>query len=46
MIAKIENRIAGPEEPLSDLGEKTFMKYWKRRVIEVILEHGNAFYGD
>ena len=46
MIAKIENRVAGPEEPLSDLGEKTFMKYWKRRIIDVILERGTAHYGD
>lgn len=29
MLARYENRISGPEEPLSDLGTKAFEKYYK-----------------
>ncbi|TNJ27585.1 Histone acetyltransferase MYST1 [Giardia muris] len=37
LIGGVENRQAGPEEPLSKLGEATFHIYWRRRVLEYIL---------
>lgn len=37
LIGGVENRQAGPEEPLSKLGEATFHMYWRRRVLEYIL---------
>lgn len=33
----IEDKPGGPERPLSDLGHKTYVSYWTRRVIEVLL---------
>ncbi|KAH0574536.1 Histone acetyltransferase [Spironucleus salmonicida] len=44
MLAKVENRIAGPEEPLSDLGEKSFFKYWKIKVLECIIQRSDEYF--
>lgn len=32
MLAGYENRVSGPEEPLSDLGSKAFEKYYKYKI--------------
>lgn len=34
MLARTENRVGGPEEPLSDLGTQSFKTYWKRRLVK------------
>jgi hypothetical protein len=36
-LSMIEDKPGGPERPLSDLGHKTYVSYWTRRVIEVLL---------
>ena len=36
-LSMIEDKPGGPERPLSDLGHKTYVGYWTRRVIEVLI---------
>ena len=33
-----EDKPGGPERPLSDLGHRTYVSYWTRRVVTVLLE--------
>lgn len=33
--------IGSPEKPLSDLGQKAFLSYWKKAIIETIFEYGD-----
>ncbi|GKT13802.1 histone acetyltransferase [Aduncisulcus paluster] len=42
MLAKKEGRIAGPEEPLSDLGLVLFLSYWKREIIRYLKDKKEA----
>jgi len=37
-LSMIENKPGGPERPLSDLGHRTYVNFWTRRVIKVLLE--------
>ena len=37
-LSMIEDMPGGPERPLSDLGHKTYVSYWTRRVIEVLMD--------
>ena len=34
----IEQKPGGPERPLSDLGHRTYVSYWTRRVVKVLLD--------
>jgi len=34
----IENKPGGPERPLSDLGHRTYVNFWTRRVIKVLID--------
>jgi hypothetical protein len=34
----IEQKPGGPERPLSDLGHRTYVSYWTRRVAKVLLD--------
>jgi len=34
----LEDKPGGPERPLSDLGHKTYVNFWTRRVVKVLLE--------
>lgn len=45
ILARIENRIGGPEEPLSDLGEQSFKSYWKRKLLRYLVEKGEEKFG-
>ncbi len=38
IIAKAENRLGGPEKPLSDLGKSSFMSYWKDAIFEFLAD--------
>lgn len=33
----IEDKPGGPERPLSDLGHRTYVSFWTRRVVKVLL---------
>ena len=35
-LSMIEKKPGGPERPLSDLGHRTYVSYWTRRVIKVL----------
>ena len=37
-LSMIERKPGGPERPLSDLGHKTYVSYWTRRVVEVLMQ--------
>lgn len=37
-LSMIENKPGGPERPLSDLGHRTYVNFWTRRVIKVLIE--------
>ena len=37
-LSRRENRIGGPEKPLSELGRKGYMRFWEARVARTILE--------
>ena len=42
-IAKKEGRVGGPERPLSDLGERSYMSYWTQQVCRCVVAHkGNV----
>ena len=36
-LSKREERVGGPEKPLSELGRRGYMRFWKARVASVIL---------
>ena len=37
-LSMIERKPGGPERPLSDLGNKTYVSFWTRRVVEVLMK--------
>ena len=37
-LSTIEKKPGGPERPLSDLGHKTYVPFWTRRVVDVLLK--------
>ena len=37
-LSRRENRIGGPEKPLSELGRKGYMRFWEARIARKILE--------
>ena len=37
-LGRRENRIGGPEKPLSELGKRGYMRFWEARVARAILE--------
>lgn len=37
-LSMIEDKPGGPERPLSDLGHRTYVSFWTRRIIKVLLE--------
>lgn len=39
-LSMIEKKPGGPERPLSDLGHRTYVSFWTRRVIKVLLDIG------
>lgn len=39
LLSRKENKIASPEEPLSDLGFATYFSYWTQAIIKVLLEY-------
>ena len=36
-LSMIEEKPGGPERPLSDLGHRTYVSFWTRRVVKVLL---------
>ncbi len=36
-LSRRENRIGGPEKPLSELGKKGYMQFWQARVARTVL---------
>ncbi len=43
-LSLIEQRVGGPEKPLSDLGKETYLSWWTQRVIDFIRENKNETY--
>lgn len=37
-LSMIEEKPGGPERPLSDLGHRTYVSFWTRRVVKVLME--------
>lgn len=37
-LSRRENRIGGPEKPLSELGRKGYMRFWEARVARAVLD--------
>ena len=37
-LSIMEKQPGGPERPLSDLGHRTYVSFWTRRVIKILLE--------
>jgi len=37
-LSMIEDKPGGPERPLSDLGHRTYVSFWTRRVVNILLE--------
>lgn len=37
-LSMIEDKPGGPERPLSDLGHRTYVSYWTRRIVKILLE--------
>lgn len=37
-LSMLEEKPGGPERPLSDLGHRTYVSFWTRRVIKVLLD--------
>lgn len=37
-LSMIEGKPGGPERPLSDLGHRTYVSFWTRRVVRVLLD--------
>ena len=43
-LSLIEQRVGGPEKPLSDLGKETYLSWWSQRLIDFIRENKNETY--
>lgn len=41
-ISRMEKNPGGPERPFSELGEKSYRKYWQAELARWILSHGNT----
>lgn len=37
-LSLIEDKPGGPERPLSDLGHRTYVSYWTRKIVKILLE--------
>ena len=37
-LSMIEDKPGGPERPLSDLGHRTYVSFWTRRIIKVLID--------
>jgi hypothetical protein len=37
-LSMIEGKPGSPERPLSDLGHRTYVSFWTRRVVQVLLD--------
>lgn len=37
-LSMIEEKPGGPERPLSDLGHRTYVNFWTRRIVLILLE--------
>lgn len=37
-LSMIEKKPGGPERPLSDLGHRTYVSFWTRRVVKVLID--------
>ena len=37
-LSRRENRLGGPEKPLSELGRKGYIRFWEARIAKAILE--------
>ena len=46
VLARVENRVGGPEEPLSDLGEQSFRAFWCRKLLRYVIECGAERFSD
>jgi len=40
-LSMIEGKPGSPERPLSDLGHRTYVSFWTRRVVQVLLDLGD-----
>lgn len=43
-LSLIEQKVGGPEKPLSDLGRETYLSWWSQRIIDFILANKNGSY--
>ena len=37
-LSILEEKPGGPERPLSDLGHRTYVSYWTRRIVKILLD--------
>ena len=37
-LSILENKPGGPERPLSDLGHRTYVSFWTRRVVKILIK--------
>ena len=35
-MSLLENKVGGPEKPLSDMGKETYLSWWSQRLIDFI----------
>jgi hypothetical protein len=40
-LSLIEQKIGGPEKPLSDLGRETYLSWWSQRAIDFLRQNKN-----
>ena len=40
-LSILEGKPGSPERPLSDLGHRTYVSFWTRRVVQVLLDLGD-----
>ena len=38
-LSLIEQKVGGPEKPLSDLGKETYLSWWTQRIIDFIRDN-------